>query len=318
MSKKGIDVSYHQGTIDWAKVKAAGTEFAILRSGYGKLASQKDKKFEEYYQNCIANGIPVGSYWYSYAVTEAEAEQEAKVCLSVLNGRELQLPVFFDQEYEKKILALTTPQRTAICKKFIQTIIKGGYRCGIYCSADFANNKLNITELKDYPIWIAQYASKTTYNKTAIAIWQYSSKGSVDGIKGNVDMDTLYDEGLIQNGKKTSTKTNTTTASTSNKTNTMAKSTTPTFKVGKNYILTTEVRVREKPSLSGRIKKYRELTNYAKSHDKDADGALDQGTVVTVLAGSNVVADGYVWIKVLSGYMAAYDINKKQYYMKQV
>ena len=95
--RHGIDVSKHNGTIDWAKVKASNrVNFAILRAGFGKVASQKDTKFEQNYQGCVDNNIPVGVYWYSYAKTVDDAIQEAKVCLQVLGGRKLQFPVYFD------------------------------------------------------------------------------------------------------------------------------------------------------------------------------------------------------------------------------
>ena len=86
MSMKGIDVSKHQGTVNWSHVKADGVKFAIIRAGYGKQASQKDAQFENNYAGCKSNGVPVGVYWYSYATTPDEARKEAAVCLSVIKG----------------------------------------------------------------------------------------------------------------------------------------------------------------------------------------------------------------------------------------
>ena len=99
---KGIDVSVHNGNIDWGKVKADGIDFAILRAGFGKLEKQKDEKFEQNYAGAKAAGIPVGAYWYSYAMTPEEAEQEADVFLSVIKGKQFEMPVYFDLEEKKQ------------------------------------------------------------------------------------------------------------------------------------------------------------------------------------------------------------------------
>ena len=95
---KGIDVSVHNGSINWNQVKAEGVQFVILRAGYGKLASQKDQRFEEYYAGAKSAGIPVGSYWYSYATGVEEAKIEAEVCISVLKGKQFEYPIYFDLE----------------------------------------------------------------------------------------------------------------------------------------------------------------------------------------------------------------------------
>ncbi len=99
---KGIDVSVHNGDIDWQKVKADGIDFAIIRAGYGKLESQKGQKFEQNYKNAKATGIPIGAYWYSYAMTPEEAELEADVFLSVIKGKQFEFPVYFDLEEKKQ------------------------------------------------------------------------------------------------------------------------------------------------------------------------------------------------------------------------
>ncbi len=102
MAKNGIDVSEWQGVIDWEDVKASGkVDFVILRAGYGKYASQKDKQFERNYSECKRLGIPVGAYWYSYAVTEKEAKEEASACLEVLADKKLDYPLYFDLEEKK-------------------------------------------------------------------------------------------------------------------------------------------------------------------------------------------------------------------------
>lgn len=191
--KNGIDVSAWQGNIDWAKVKASGIEFAILRAGYGREVSQVDKYFEKNYREARAQGIPVGVYWYSYADSVERVIQEAKACLAVLGGRELDLPVFYDIEYEPKILALSTQVRTAMVIGFTNAIMAAGYTPGVYASLDFIKNKLTDDQIPGQVVrWIAQYGpSKCTYKGNLYA-WQKSSKGRVSGISGNVDLDELY------------------------------------------------------------------------------------------------------------------------------
>ena len=113
---KGIDVSNHNGTINWAKVKASGAvDFVIIRAGYGKSISQKDKQFENNYAGCKAHGIPCGAYWYSYAITPAEAEAEARVFLQAIAGKQFEMPVYFDIE-EKSTLNTGSKNVSSIVK----------------------------------------------------------------------------------------------------------------------------------------------------------------------------------------------------------
>ncbi len=126
MEMKGIDVSVHNGAIDWNKVKAAGIQFAILRAGYGRVASQKDKQFENNYAGVKAAEIPVGAYWYSYAITPDEARLEAQVCLEILKGNQFEFPIFFDQE-EKKTLDTGNANCSAMIHAFCEVLEKAGY-----------------------------------------------------------------------------------------------------------------------------------------------------------------------------------------------
>ena len=208
MALKGIDVSEHQGVIDWAKVAKDGVQFAVIRAGYGRELSQKDKQFERNYAGAKAAGIQVGAYWYSYADSVARAEQEARTCLKVLDGKHLDLPVFFDQEYEPGILKLSTKTRTDIVLKFLETIKAAGRPCGLYSSTDFITTKLQANRLTAYPLWIAEYGSKLHYTGKVWA-WQYTDKGRVAGIKGRVDMDHGYfaqtqtgNTGLLRKGDR--------------------------------------------------------------------------------------------------------------------
>lgn len=206
MRSKGIDVSEHQGHIDWAKVAKDGVEFAIIRAGYGRELSQKDDNFEQNYTAAKKAGIQVGAYWYSYADSVKRAEEEAKTCLKVLEGKHFELPVFFDQEYEKSILALSNKTRTDIILKFLEIIQAAGRKCGLYSSTNFITTKLEASRLRQYPLWIAEYGSKLHYTGTVWA-WQYSSKGRVSGILGNVDCNhgyfaqqTTSNDGLLRKG----------------------------------------------------------------------------------------------------------------------
>ena len=208
MRSKGIDVSEHQGVIDWAKVAKDGVQFAVIRAGYGRELSQKDKQFERNYAGAKAAGIQVGAYWYSYANSVERGEQEARTCLKVLDGKHLDLPVFFDQEYEPGILKLSTKTRTDIVLKFLETIKAAGRPCGLYSSTDFITTKLQANRLTAYPLWIAEYGSKLHYTGKVWA-WQYTDKGRVAGIKGRVDMDHGYfaqtqtgNTGLLRKGDR--------------------------------------------------------------------------------------------------------------------
>lgn len=187
---KGIDVSVHNGNIDWGKVKADGIDFAILRAGYGRLASQKDEKFEQNYAGAKAVGIPVGAYWYSYAMDEDEARLEADVFLKVIKGKQFEMPVYFDLE-EKKQFDLGKEKVSAIMRAFLEKVEKAGYFVGLYGSASSLTTHTADDIKTHYTIWLAHWVDKTNYSG-AYGIWQYSEKGKVDGINGNVDLDICY------------------------------------------------------------------------------------------------------------------------------
>lgn len=188
---KGIDVSKHQGNVNWSHVKADGVQFAIVRAGYGKQASQKDTQFENNYAGCKSNSVPVGAYWYSYAATPAEAKQEAAVCLSILKGKTFEYPVYFDIE-EPSVLAKGKAACTAIAKAFLETVEKAGYFVGIYSSKAHLESCITEELRARYAVWVAHYGvDKTTYHGQ-YGIWQKSSTGKVYGISGNVDVNECY------------------------------------------------------------------------------------------------------------------------------
>lgn len=192
MAMKGIDVSKHNGKVDWKKVKADGVQFAILRAGYGKLTSQKDPTFEANYAGAKAAGIPVGAYWYSYAVTTAETKQEAEACLSVLKGKQFEYPIFFDLE-EKKAFQTGKANCTAMVQTFCDTLEKSKYYAGLYMSrSPFCSYTTDAVRTK-YALWLAEYNTRLNYNG-AVGIWQRSSTGKVNGISGNVDINEGYQD----------------------------------------------------------------------------------------------------------------------------
>lgn len=200
---KGIDLSKHNGSVDFQKVKAAGVQFAILRAGYGKLASQKDAKFEEFYAQAREAGLPVGAYWYSYAMSEEEARQEAAACMTVLAGKQLAYPVYFDVEEESQ-LALGRAKVSAIVKAFCTALEAKDYWAGVYMSASPATSLLDDECKGRFAMWVAHYGVTKPAYTGAYGMWQYSSTGKVNGIAGSVDLDECYADypALIKAGGK--------------------------------------------------------------------------------------------------------------------
>lgn len=189
--KKGIDVSRWQSDIDWKKVKAAGIEFAIIQAGYGRELSQKDEKFEQNYSGCKSAGMPCGVYWYSYARTEAEAEQEAAVCLEIIRGRQLEYPVFFDVE-EPAVLRLGKAQVSKVVRAFLRKVEAAGWFVGLYMSAYQLRDYIEDDVKQRYTVWVAHYGVGKPDYSGSYGMWQKSSTGSVEGISGNVDLDECY------------------------------------------------------------------------------------------------------------------------------
>ncbi len=188
----GIDVSKHQGEINWKAVKEYGVEFAILRIGYSEV---KDERFEEYYEAATSLGIKVGVYLYSYNVTVKEAKRDAKQVLEWLDGRKLDYPVYYDIEDEKWQGDLTNKERTDMCLAFMEIIEESGYRTGVYANQNWFNNKLDYEALHNAgSTWLARWPSSDQADEkhSDYNLWQYRSDGKVAGISGNVDMDVCY------------------------------------------------------------------------------------------------------------------------------
>ncbi|MBR1553812.1 MAG: glycoside hydrolase family 25 protein [Oscillospiraceae bacterium] len=189
---KGIDVSRHNGAIDWQKVRDSGlAEFAVLRAGYGKLLSQKDSRFEEYYAQCQKYGIPVGCYWYSYAKSVAEIQTEANVFLKVIQGKKFEYPVYLDFE-ESSQFALGKAKCSEMAETFLKIMEQAGYFAGLYSSKSHLETYFTEEIRNRYAVWVAHYGvEKTDYSGQA-GIWQKSEKGSVSGISGYVDLNECY------------------------------------------------------------------------------------------------------------------------------
>ena len=184
---RGIDVSHHQGVIDWDKVAASGkVDFVMIRAGYGKETSQIDTQFEANFAACKRLGIPCGAYWYSYAETAAEAKQEAKVCLSALSGKTFAYPIAYDIEEEKSLKAADI-----IAEAFCGAIENAGYTPMIYASQSMLDSWFSASTKKRYAVWAAQWASACTYTGDYV-LWQYTNCSQVDGISGDVDADYAY------------------------------------------------------------------------------------------------------------------------------
>lgn len=199
MATEGIDVSRYQGTVNWQQVAGAGKTFALIRAGYGRESDQVDPYFARNYNGATAAGLAVGCYWYSYATTVARARAEADTCLAALGSREFPMGVWFDQEYEPGILALTNAQRTSIVKAFLTRIRQAGYTAGLYCSADWLRSRLTTSQFTGENLWIAHYAS-TLNAALPVNIWQYTDTGRVAGVSGNVDLDRLLREVAADRG----------------------------------------------------------------------------------------------------------------------
>lgn len=191
MKLKGIDVSKWQGLINWNEVKKDGTEFAILREGWGKKSlAQIDKKFKENYEKAKAAGILVGVYHYSYADSVDDAKREAKFCLENIKGLKLEYPICFDIE-DREMLKLSNRQRTDIVKAFCGEIEKAEYYAMFYCNSHWLKNYLIKDELiQKYDLWLAEWS--VGLPTVSCGIWQKSDKGTINGIIGNVDLDIAY------------------------------------------------------------------------------------------------------------------------------
>ena len=189
---KGIDVSYHNGTIDWKKVKQSEVEYAIIRCGYGTNdKNQDDKKWEENVKGCIDNNIPYGVYLYSYADTVEKASSEADHAIRLLQGKKFKYPVYYDLEEEAIRKKLSKTEIANIAKTFCNKLSAKGYTVGIYANKDWFTNYLIDSCFNNWTKWVAQYNTVCNY-QGKYDMWQCSSTGRVPGISGNVDLNYSY------------------------------------------------------------------------------------------------------------------------------
>ena len=192
---QGVDVSEHQGRIDWNAVKASGIDFAILRVGFGapSWGGRVDYQFNRNISECERLGIPYGVYIYSYAFDNQQAADEASMVINCLSGHNPRLPVYYDLE-DNSIIA--NGRQTGIALRaqvFCNRISAAGYEPGIYANLNWFNNILTDSVFKSssWDHWIAQYNSQCDYTGN-YSFWQYKSNGKVPGINGNVDMNYAY------------------------------------------------------------------------------------------------------------------------------
>ena len=183
-----IDLSQHNTVTDFLAVKNAGIYGVILRAGYGREISQKDRKFDQFYAAAKGVGLHIGAYWYSYADSVADAAKEANACLACIQGKQFDFPVYYDLE-EQSIAALGRDTCTQIAQTFCSSIEQAGYWAGVYANTNWFTNYLNFDSLAaKYTIWLADY--REAYNTTLKRdMHQYTSTGSVAGVNGNVDLD---------------------------------------------------------------------------------------------------------------------------------
>lgn len=192
---KVIDVSQHQGTVDWEKVEADGVDGVILRIGRRATVARtigEDSMFSANYKALLETELHVGAYFYSAALSVEEAIEEAKWVVEKLKAEDIKLdmPVFFDMEYTEQG-KLSKDICTKMVKAFCDYLIENSYYPGIYCSLWWSSNVVDMTQFADYAVWIAQYSSTLGY-KGRCNMWQFTNKGKVNGISGDVDINECY------------------------------------------------------------------------------------------------------------------------------
>ncbi len=188
---RGIDVSVHQGDVDFEKVKQSGIDFVILRCGTTK---GKDANFEDNYLKAKAAGLGVGCYYYTYAESIEDVENDAKNVLSWIEGKKLEYPVYFDIESNSSTLG-ATDMATEMCFTFLDMLAQNGWYCGIYCNEDWLNSYLDRDLIESSTeIWYARWTASGEPDRdySMYGMWQYSESGTCDGIKGPVDLDICY------------------------------------------------------------------------------------------------------------------------------
>ncbi len=196
-TRRGIDVSAHQGDIDWERVQAEGFDFAFIRIGY-RGYSVGDIYPDEYARENLAEakaaGFDVGVYFYAQAISTEEAKQEAQWCLDFLAGENLQLPVVYDWEYVSPSARTGGMDKTTLTecvKTFCTAIENAGYQPMVYFNKHISQDLMNLQTLAEYPFWLAQYNDRMDF-PYQVDFWQYTETGKVPGIEGDVDIDLMF------------------------------------------------------------------------------------------------------------------------------
>ena len=197
-SIKGVDLSKYNGEVDFLKLKESGIGFVMLRlgsRGYGTGKITLDEKFVEYAQNATLAGIQTGAYFYSQAVNETEAVEEANYIVGAVSGFNVKYPIAIDIERvegdEARTDKLTNAERTAIVKTFCDTVKGYGYKPVIYASKEMLVADLNLEDLSDYDVWLSDESFPTDY-PYRFSMWQYNKKGRIDGITDDIDLDMSF------------------------------------------------------------------------------------------------------------------------------
>ena len=190
----GIDVSHHQQEIDWAQVKEAGIQFVMVRLGYRALSESgnlyEDRYVRQNLQGARDAGLLVGAYFYSQATSTDEAVEEARYALSILDGFQLDLPLAYDWEEEKRNAGMDPRTVTACAMAFCRVVEQAGYQNMIYFNTHQAQELMQLLRLTEYPWWLAKYNTEGDF-VCRFDMWQYTCTGTVPGIEGNVDINIL-------------------------------------------------------------------------------------------------------------------------------
>ena len=194
----GVDVSGHQGEIDWQAVAASGVEFAILRAGYrgyGDGDIHEDERFLENLRGARDAGLELGVYYFSQALTEAEAMEEASHAVALLDGERLEYPIFFDwepiSEENSRSLSYSGSQLTACALAFCRTVREAGYQGGVYFNLAQAAGVYHLYDLRNETLWLAEYQEVPSF-PFRFSCWQYRSDGEIPGIAGPVDLNLFF------------------------------------------------------------------------------------------------------------------------------
>lgn len=196
----GIDVSSHQSSVDWAQVKAAGIEFVMIRvgyRGYGTGEIRPDRLAAEHYAGARAAGLKVGAYFFSQAITVHEAVAEADYALQMIRDWELEMPLVFDWEpmgSDARTAGMDARLLTDCARAFCRMVRREGYTPMVYFNLSLSRELLYLEELTDFDWWLARYGEAMDFDYR-VTMWQYTSKGTVPGIEGNVDLNLWFPEG---------------------------------------------------------------------------------------------------------------------------